>query len=347
MAGNPAMKVLFSHHVPFFLAHGGLQTQIEALMRELRTLGVQVEPERWWDDAQTGDVLQYFGRPASNAVIHAAKRKGFKLVMFENLDQTASRSRRALFAQKIVTRATQKCFPGLVQRMGWDTYHEMDAIIYATALEWETSRYLFGPQSECGHVIGHGLQAEALAALAQPEREEDYLISIATITDRKNTVLLAEAAQRARVPVLFIGKPYSPNDEYYLRFKAMVDGEYVRYAGYVTEEEKHRLIRRARGFVLWSQFESGCIAVYEAAAAGLPLLLSDLPWAAKVYGHVQAARFVLLTDSVGRASALGEFYRSAHRQTHATFPVSSWGEVARQYCSIYQNVLAAKPQVRA
>ena len=59
------MKVIFSCNFPFALAHGGVQTQLEAIMRELPALGVTVEPERWWDAQQTGDVLQYFGRPPS------------------------------------------------------------------------------------------------------------------------------------------------------------------------------------------------------------------------------------------------------------------------------------------
>lgn len=57
------MKVIFSHAVPFFLAHGGMQTLTEALMGEMSRLGVEVEPERWWDSNQRGDILHYMGRP--------------------------------------------------------------------------------------------------------------------------------------------------------------------------------------------------------------------------------------------------------------------------------------------
>lgn len=57
------MKVLFSNSLPFFLAHGGSQTLIESLMKALAGLGVEVEPERWWDENQTGDILHYMNRP--------------------------------------------------------------------------------------------------------------------------------------------------------------------------------------------------------------------------------------------------------------------------------------------
>jgi hypothetical protein len=84
------MKILFFCNPPFFLTHGGMQTLAEALMRELAGLGVEVEPERWWDENQRGDIMHYFLRPPI-ANVRAAHAKGFKVVMTENLGQTASR----------------------------------------------------------------------------------------------------------------------------------------------------------------------------------------------------------------------------------------------------------------
>ena len=75
------------------------QTLLESLMRELANLGVEVEPERWWDKNQTGDILHYMNRPGGLNVI-LAHQKGFKVVMTENLDKTASRSRIELFGQR-------------------------------------------------------------------------------------------------------------------------------------------------------------------------------------------------------------------------------------------------------
>src|SRR2546430_777095 len=143
----------------------------------------------------------------------------------------------------------------------------------------------------------------ALGELAWPEAEGEFLISIATITSRKNTVLLARAAQLAQVPIVFLGKPLDERDPYFHEFKRMVDGRFVRYPGFVSREEKHRLIRQARGFALLSQFESGCIALYEAAAAGLPLFLAQLPWAARVYQNARDKEFVPLQSAERLAPA--------------------------------------------
>ena len=56
------MKVLINCHVPFMLAHGGVQTQIEQISAALEKLGVSVEPLRWWDGNQSGDILHDVGR---------------------------------------------------------------------------------------------------------------------------------------------------------------------------------------------------------------------------------------------------------------------------------------------
>jgi len=106
-----------------------------------------------------------------------------------------------------------------------------------------------------------------------------------------------------QVPILFLGKPLDENDPYFHDFKGLVDQRWVRYPGFVSREEKHRSIRQARGFALLSQFESGCIALYEAAAAGLPLLLPELPWATRVYQHARDKEFLPLQSAERLAPA--------------------------------------------
>ena len=74
------MKVLFENHFPFMFAHGGMQIQIEQTKAALEKLGVTVEPLRWWDDAQTGDVLHHFAKIPTH-LQRLAKAKGMRVVM--------------------------------------------------------------------------------------------------------------------------------------------------------------------------------------------------------------------------------------------------------------------------
>ena len=55
------MKVLFNCHVPFMLAHGGAQVQIEQTKAALEQIGVETDYLQWWNDRQTGDILHHFG----------------------------------------------------------------------------------------------------------------------------------------------------------------------------------------------------------------------------------------------------------------------------------------------
>lgn len=309
-------------------------------MRELTALGVEVEPERWWDENQSADILHYVGRPPSGIHVRLAHQKGIKVVMTENLDQTASRSKTQLLLQKSLTQVGQKLLPGLTGRLAWDVYRELDAMVYVVPHEWDAAKYLFGARPDRGTIIPHGLPADALATLATPAQEGDYLISIATIARRKNTVLLAEAARLAQVPIVFLGKPYSEEDPYFRRFKSLVDDKFVRYPGFVSTEEKFRLIREARGFAILSEFESGCIALYEGAAAGLPLILSQLPWAQKVYAEARAVHFVPLQTPEHVALHLARIYPQAHRLSGTTFPLLSWRNVAERYLDLYRRLLA-------
>ncbi len=332
------MKVLFSQSLPFFLAHGGTQTFVESMMRELPELGVEVEPERWWDETQRGDILHFVGRPSSLLHITLAKQKGFKTIMTEFLDQPSSRSRKGLFLQRQVIRLARRTLGGLTGRLAWDAYHELGAMVYAAPHEWEAAKYLFEALPSRGFVIPHGLPSSALSVLREPAASQDYLVSVATIAARKNSVLLAQTARLAEIPIVFLGKPYSQEDEYFREFLQLVDNKFVLYPGFVSEEQKFSYLKRGRGFVLLSQFESGCVAAYEAAAAGLPLLLPNLPWATHGYPRCTGITHVPLGTPQSLVPALRSYYEHARRGSRQTFEVLSLREVAAKYLEIYRSL---------
>ena len=329
------MKVIFSHGLPFSLAHGGLQTLIESLMRELALLGVEVEPERWWDADQAGDILHFVQRPNPGNV-QLAKQKGRKTIMTENIDVVASESRFRLLMRTYATRAARKFIPGFDSRLRF--YSDLDAMVYVVAHEWDVVQRVYGLPPERGFIIPHGLDPCGIEALGAAQPEGDFLVSVGTICARKNTVLLAICAKKAKVPVVFVGKPLSDDDAYFQQFRGLVDNKYVRYIGYVTDEEKYRILGGARGFVLLSKGESGCIAVYEAAAARLPLLLSRLPWAARGYPESDCLHLVPLRSVAEISRRLRCFYEGAHRGGTTTFQVGTWADVAKKYLRLYEKV---------
>src|SRR5690349_5184182 len=129
------MKILFDHHVPFAVAHGGLQVQIQQTRAALLKLGVEVEFLRWYDGAQTGDVLHYFGR-VPGQLLGLARDKGMKVVLAELLTEQGSRTPARLKLQKWVARGLEKTLPRqFTEGFNWQSYRLADACVALTS--WE------------------------------------------------------------------------------------------------------------------------------------------------------------------------------------------------------------------
>jgi glycosyltransferase involved in cell wall biosynthesis len=256
--------------------------------------------------------------------------------MAEAFDVVASESGNRRFIRKWATKAARRILPSFDARLSF--YDDLDALIYIVQHEWDVIREVYELPQERGHITPHGLDPYALEALGASQTEEDYIVSVGTICSRKNSILLARCAQMAKVPIVFVGKPLSENDPYFQAFLQTVDDRFVRSTGYVSEATIFEILRGARGFSLLSKGESGCIALYEVAAAGLPLLLSDPPWAAKGYPKSNRLHLVSLNSASAISSSLKEFYNNAHRGRNMTFPVGTWADIARQYLQIYNSL---------
>ncbi|MDB6016922.1 MAG: D-inositol-3-phosphate glycosyltransferase [Pedosphaera sp.] len=332
------MKVLFNHDDPFLLMHGGFQIQIEQTKTALEQAGVEVEYLRWWDDAQRGDILHFFGRPRQSHVEFAHK-KGIKVVMTQLLTGLGSRGAGQRRLQKIVIGASEKLLPAMFTApFSWDAYRSVDAAILLTPWEAQLMREMFSVPREKIHVIPNGVETVFLNS--QPLLRGPWLVCTATITERKRVVELAEAAVVAQTPLWIIGKPYSDSDPYGQRFLqiARQNPKLIRYDGPIYDRAKlAEAYRTARGFVLLSTMESLSLSALEAAACELPLLLSDLPWARTVFQ--QNASYCPVTPSAGRtADDLQKFHAAAPSLSIPPKPMT-WLEVATQLKSLYAGLL--------
>jgi glycosyltransferase involved in cell wall biosynthesis len=332
------MKVLIDHQLPFLLAHGGLQIQIERTREALKAIGVEVEYLRWWDDSQNGDAIHFFGR-ANPSHIDFAHAKGMKYVMSELLTGQGSRTRTQLRAQALVERTLRAVVPAtFLVNFRWDAYHKADACIFLTEWEAEVGRLLFSPPANRLHVVPNGVEREFFLSEGAAPKRGDELICTATITERKRVLELAEAAVAARVPVRILGGPYGNDDPYYRRFLILSEQhpDFVRYAGAVKNRmELARIYQSARGFVLLSTMESLSLSSLEAAASGCPLLLSDLPWAHCTFGR--SATYCPIGSPHSTAGCLRDFYDSAPTLPRPDTP-SGWKDVASQLVEIYQKL---------
>ncbi len=294
--------------MPFSLAHGGAQIQIEQTQAALKNAGVEAEPLRWWDSVQRGDVIHSFGRmPAEQ--IKLAQQKGIKVVIAELLTAQGSRSNLQLRLQKIISRAVNSFAPrSFIAAFNWDSYRLADAFVALTPWEAHLMNYLFGAPKERIHVVTNGI--EEIFLDSENASRGQWLVCTATITGRKRVLELAEAAVHAQTPVWVIGKAYADADSYAQKFFSLArqHPQFIRHEGAISDRARlAQIYREARGFVLLSSMESLSLSALEAAACGCPLLLSDLPWARSTFrerGKLLSAHKIRRNDSKGAAKIL-------------------------------------------
>jgi glycosyltransferase involved in cell wall biosynthesis len=331
------MKILTICPLPFALAHGGQAIQIQQTMAALQANGLQVEPVRWWDENQTGDLIHYFGRmPAEQ--IKLARQKGIKIVMAELLTGQGSRSPGQLRRQKIISRAVERLAPrSFIAAFNWDSYRLADACVALTPWEAHLMNYLFDAPKERVHVVANGIEEGFLNAPKAVRGK--WLVCTTTITGRKRVLELAQAAVAAQTPVWVIGRAYAEADPYAQQFfmLARQHPQIIRHEGAISDRAVlAQIYREARGFVLLSAMESLSLSALEAAACECPLLLGDLPWARSTFAG--NATYCPLTTSVATtANVLRAFYTAAPSLPAPPKP-ATWNEIGRQLKSIYEKI---------
>jgi len=273
------VKILFDHHSPFVLAHGGFALQIQATHDALRGLGCDVSYLRWWEDQTQPDLIHYFG-PCPAWYLRFARAKGIKTVVTQLHTGLGSRPPWLHRLQGFIIGLLKKTTPPVARRLGWDSYDLADAIIALTSYEANLIRRIFHAPADRVHVVPNGVDDVFLES--SPRQREDWLICTAAITERKRVVELTEAATLAGTKLKVFGRPYSEDDDYFRAFKEAVtrSGGLVEWGGEVTDRQALAdLYRRACAFVLPSTMESLSLSALEAAACQCPLILTDLPWA--------------------------------------------------------------------
>ena len=335
----PRMKVLFDCPVPAMFTHGGTQIQIEQTKAGLAAVGVEVEFLRWWDPTQRGDLVHYFSTP-SNAYLNLARAAGKPVVMTNLFTETCNRSAARLRRQGWLVQAALKIPFGrqLKNQLNWRTYSNATHNVVGLECEKNVLQTVYRVPANKISIVPLGLSENYLHA-GQGRRAENHLICTGTITERKNCVALAELARAAEVPILFVGKPYQPDDPYWLRFQKLIDQRLVKYVPHVESEvEMIGLLQAARGFVLMSQYENWCLSAHEAIACGLPVLVPDQNWSRERFGTA-ARYFSTIGFNAENVAILKKFYTDAAGLSAPAIKLHSWREVAAELKKVYAHVL--------
>jgi glycosyltransferase involved in cell wall biosynthesis len=330
------MKILFDHPNPFLLAHGGFQIQIEQTKAALEKIGVEVEYLRWWDDSQTGDIIHYFGLPSLH-YLHQSAEKKMRVVCTHLLTNTCNRSDNILKLQGLLHGLLMKT-PGwglIKNQTTWPVLHQIPLFVVGLEAEKQALIHAFGIQPEKIRIVPLGLHQDFLSA-SPPPKSSPWLVTTGTITERKNSLLLAKWAKRAKVPLLFVGKPYSNTDPYWLKFKAEIDQIYVFHQSHVSDrKDLIQILGQSKGFVLFSHHENWCLSAHEALACGLNILVQDQKWSRERFGN--RAYYWPSRPDKRHPEILQNFFKKQSSTILPEVPQCSWVQVARELVSIYES----------
>jgi len=335
------MRVLLSDTTFSYIFPGGKQTLAFQLYNYLNKYGIITDYENWHDPKLTGDIIHFLGFNDFNK-IKILKERGFKLVYTHLLDGITNLSSSKRMYHLIKNKIVKNLFPEKFNAMfAWKALKYFDALIYSHENDRQTAIKLYNVDPPKAFVIPMALEFIDRYKGGKEDVNPKYLVSLASIVPRKNAIFTARICKHEKIPIKFIGPSFGEQSAYFQQFKLEIKDSCVEYLGFLPEEEKIEILKKASGFVLLSFGESGCISIYEAAAAGLPLLLSNLPWA-KNYENPNNISFCSNNDYDKASKIMRDFYERTRKQNEPSFTVHSWDEIIRDYESIYYNVLARK-----
>lgn len=340
------MKVILFDTTCAFLTPGGKTTHAVKLQKEISKLGVDIEFSRWWDSSlRNADIIHFLSPVPSIAKL--AKERGMGTYLSMIFDYETSKPLITKVKSIAKARVLSHLPFGLSRKFGyWNALPYMDKIQFMHMQDRDTALKFFPGfiDRKKTIIIPHAYDPEEMFLdkgidIGQMGFPAKYLVSCANIAPRKQNILLARLAKKARIPVVFMGSSLD-NDPYFKAFKSEVDGKYVFYPGYVSREMRDCIERNASGYVLLSRGESGCIAVYEAAAYKMPILLSNLPWA-KGYDNPTDVYFCDFWNEAVATIQLKEFYENSGKLDHMPFNAMTWSEVAKLYVAEYEKICNA------
>lgn len=319
------MKILLNYDLPFSFAHGGVTNIIRRTSAVLEEVGFEVEPLRWWDETQKGDVLFQFCR-TSNSLIDYAKAKGMSVVIEQVLTGLVSRAPWKRRMQKHLFSAMKLGPKMFTEPFGWRGFHAADLHFVPSTHDGRVIQQMFDVPDAKVVLLPYGVD-DAFLNVERPKVKAAHLICTATITERKRVVEVTEAAKLAGIPLRVVGKPYGESDPYYRRFREIVESSQglIEYVPHVESREKlASMLAESRGFVLLSTMETVSQSALEAAACGCPLLLPDLEWSRAAFGaHADYAPNT--SKSIALKPHLARFYAECASRSQ-TFPAGTWYE---------------------
>lgn len=214
-----------------------------------------------------------------------------------------------------------------------------NAVIAPTNAFAAVTKEIYG-LSRLPEVIPNG-RSMAAVRNTRPQEEEDaaFAFTAGRLWDEgKNVAILDEAAGLTALPVLAAGSRKSPQG-------SEAHFENLLCLGTITEAEIADILARKPIYVSSAIYEPFGLAVLEAAQAGCPLILSDIPTFQELWQD--AAIFIAPRDAKAFAAALAALASDPHRRMElgrrAKERAARYSHKAmiERICAIYASLMPA------
>ncbi|GJD98063.1 D-inositol-3-phosphate glycosyltransferase [Methylobacterium iners] len=165
----------------------------------------------------------------------------------------------------------------------------------------------------------------------------EYILSVGRLVPEKNLHVLIDAyeASGRACPLVIVGA--ADHEDAYARALVARAGPRIKFLGFQKQAILADLYTNAGLFVLPSAHEGLPIAALEAAAAGCPILLSDIE--ANLEIGLNARNYVTVGSAMALADRLREHFASFQIDQSAVLAKFNWEEAAFRTASIYDALL--------
>ncbi len=201
-----------------------------------------------------------------------------------------------------------------------------------TALSEET-RKKFGVDAL---ILPAGIDEKVLAEHFLPAGKEDFLFFAGRLHIRNKGLDTLLEAMRMLPSERLVIAGRGPDEEKLRRMQKELFLENVEFAGFVSENKKMELMRKAKLFILPSRFEGFGIVLLESAAGATPAIVSGIP----ELGFAARAGFAVnfrtddakdLAEKIGLLGGNGPMRRQMGANGLKYAANNTWNAVAEQY----------------